>query len=41
MADLFTPFKLSDLQLANRVVMPPMTRSRAPDDIPTASMVTY
>lgn len=41
MATLFTPYVLSDMHLANRVIMPPMTRSRAPDDIPTASMATY
>ena len=28
-ADLFSPYRLGDLQLANRMVMSPMTRSRA------------
>lgn len=32
MTDLFTPLKLGDIELANRVVMAPMTRSRATDD---------
>jgi N-ethylmaleimide reductase len=38
---LFTPFKAGDLQLANRVVMAPLTRNRAPDAIPTPLMATY
>jgi N-ethylmaleimide reductase len=29
MTDLFTPWKLGDIELANRVVMAPMTRNRA------------
>jgi len=29
MTDLFTPFQLGDLQLANRLVMAPLTRNRA------------
>jgi 2,4-dienoyl-CoA reductase-like NADH-dependent reductase (Old Yellow Enzyme family) len=28
-ADLFEPFRLGDLRLANRMVMAPMTRNRA------------
>lgn len=28
-ADLFEPFPLGDLMLANRIVMAPMTRNRA------------
>ena len=30
--DLFTPLKLGALELRNRVVMAPMTRSRAGED---------
>lgn len=40
--DLFTPLKLGALELRNRIVMAPMTRSRASTDgIPTAIMVDY
>ncbi len=40
--DLFTPLKLGALQLRNRIVMAPMTRSRAGvDGLPTAIMVDY
>jgi N-ethylmaleimide reductase len=40
--DLFTPLKLGALELRNRVVMAPMTRSRADvDGMPTAIMVEY
>ncbi len=40
--DLFTPVKLGALALRNRVVMAPMTRSRAGlDGMPTAIMVDY
>ncbi|TXT39696.1 MAG: NADH:flavin oxidoreductase/NADH oxidase [Comamonadaceae bacterium] len=39
---LLTPFKTSSLQLNNRVVMSPLTRSRASqDNIPTALMAEY
>jgi N-ethylmaleimide reductase len=39
---LFTPLKTSFLQLRNRIVMSPLTRSRATqDNIPTALMVEY
>ena len=38
---LFTPFQAGALSLANRVVMAPLTRNRAPDAIPTAQMATY
>lgn len=39
---LFTPVRLGDLVLANRVVMAPMTRDRAgPGDAPGALMVEY
>jgi N-ethylmaleimide reductase len=40
--DLFTPTKLGALQLRNRIVMAPMTRSRAGSDgMPTDVMVEY
>ncbi len=40
--DLFTPFPLGALQLPNRIVMAPMTRSRATaDHVPTAIMADY
>ena len=39
---LFSPYRLGDLELANRLVMAPMTRNRASaDGVPTPSMVTY
>lgn len=39
---LFDKYKLGNLQLENRIVMPPMTRSRAgKGDIPTPLMATY
>lgn len=42
MADMFSPVRLGALELANRVVMAPMTRDRAgPDDVPTDLMVEY
>lgn len=40
--DLFTPLALGDLDLRNRIVMAPMTRSRADADaLPNALMVEY
>lgn len=42
MTDIFSPVRLGDLNLANRVVMAPMTRDRAgPQDEPTDHMVEY
>lgn len=42
MADLFDTVRLGDLDLANRIVMAPMTRDRAgPDDVPTPIMAEY
>ncbi|MFI5496733.1 alkene reductase [Actinoplanes sp. NPDC051859] len=43
MTAAFTPYPLGDRQLANRVVMAPMTRSRAygPGTSPTELMATY
>lgn len=40
---LFEPYALGQLELPNRIVMPPMTRSRAsqPGDVPNALMATY
>ncbi len=39
---LFTPYRLGTLELPNRIVMPPMTRSRAASgNVPTASMAEY
>lgn len=42
-APLFQPYRLGNLELPNRIVMPPMTRSRAtqPGDIPNALMAEY
>lgn len=41
-ADLFQPYRIGDLQLANRIVMAPLTRSRAgAGDVPTPLMATY
>lgn len=40
--DLFTPVRLGELELANRIVMAPMTRSRAgTDGLPTPIMADY
>lgn len=42
MIDLFTPYDLSGLSLPNRLVMAPMTRTRATEDgAPTDLMVEY
>ncbi|RCK44195.1 1,2-oxophytodienoate reductase [Thalassospira profundimaris] len=38
---LFTPFKLKSLELANRIVMAPMTRSKAPSGIPGDANAAY
>lgn len=38
---LLSPYTLGDLPLDNRVVMAPMTRSRAEDNVPNAMMATY
>jgi len=37
----FTPYTLGNLELKNRIVMAPMTRSRAIDNIPNDLMATY
>ncbi|CAM3388244.1 alkene reductase [Polaromonas hydrogenivorans] len=41
MPSLFDPVQAGDLQLANRIVMAPLTRNRAPDAIPTPLMAEY
>ena len=41
MTTLFDPIQAGQLSLANRVVMAPLTRNRAPGAIPTALMATY
>lgn len=39
---LFTPYRLGSLELPNRIVMPPMTRSRAgAGNVPTVLMAEY
>jgi N-ethylmaleimide reductase len=41
-SDLFAPYQLGSLTLANRIVMAPLTRSRAgAGDVPTPLMATY
>jgi N-ethylmaleimide reductase len=40
-AMLFTPFKLGRIELSNRIVMSPMTRSRAIGNVPNESMAKY
>lgn len=41
MSNLFQPYNLAGNVLANRVVMAPMTRARALDDIPDEHTVLY
>jgi 2,4-dienoyl-CoA reductase-like NADH-dependent reductase (Old Yellow Enzyme family) len=41
MTDLFSPLKLGDLDLPNRIVMAPLTRTRAPGRVPHALMAEY
>ncbi|MBC7866973.1 MAG: alkene reductase [Gloeobacteraceae cyanobacterium ES-bin-316] len=38
---LFSPYNLGDLPLANRIVMAPMTRSRATGNLPNELMAAY
>jgi 2,4-dienoyl-CoA reductase-like NADH-dependent reductase (Old Yellow Enzyme family) len=38
---LFEPFKLKGLNLPNRIVMAPMTRSKSPDQIPGENVAAY
>src|SRR5690606_18283339 len=41
MPTLFDPIAAGDLQLANRVVIAPLTRTRAPGAVPTEMLATY
>ncbi|MCX7255924.1 MAG: alkene reductase, partial [Polaromonas sp.] len=41
MPTLFDPVQAGSLALANRIVMAPLTRNRAPDAIPTPLMAEY
>jgi N-ethylmaleimide reductase len=41
MTDLFAPFSLATTTLQNRIVMAPLTRSRAPDDVATEMVALY
>lgn len=41
MTDLFSPFKLGNLELANRVIMAPMTRNYSPNNVPGDNVVEY
>ncbi|MBA3001639.1 alkene reductase [Salmonella enterica subsp. salamae serovar 3,10:b:e,n,x] len=41
MSDIFSSFKVGDTLLSNRIVMAPMTRSRAPEDIATEQTALY
>ena len=38
---IFSPFKLGNIELKNRIVMAPMTRSRATGNIPNSLMAEY
>ena len=38
---LFTPYKLKNIELRNRIVMAPMTRSMSPKGIPTQNVADY
>ncbi len=40
-SDLFSPTRVGAIDIANRVVMAPLTRNRAPGAIPTALMAEY
>ncbi|MCE9521609.1 MAG: NADH:flavin oxidoreductase [Alphaproteobacteria bacterium] len=40
-AALFSPFKLKNLTLPNRIVMAPMTRSKSPNQIPGEDVAAY
>jgi N-ethylmaleimide reductase len=41
MTDLFSPFRLAGLELHNRIFMPPLTRSRGPNDVATEQVALY
>ncbi|WP_445928945.1 oxidoreductase, partial [Marinicauda pacifica] len=38
---LFRPFSLGSLELANRIVMAPMTRSKSPGGVPGEDVAAY
>ncbi|MDP5069793.1 MAG: 12-oxophytodienoate reductase, partial [Congregibacter sp.] len=38
---LFKPFTLGKLELANRIVMAPMTRNMSPGNVPNEQVVEY
>ena len=38
---LQSPIKIGPYQLANRIIMAPLTRMRAPENTPTDLMATY
>ncbi len=38
---LFRPFRVKSLELKNRIVMAPMTRSRSPEGVPGADVAAY
>jgi hypothetical protein len=38
---LFNPIKLGELELQHRVIMAPLTRCRAPNNVPAPIMATY
>ncbi|MBD8554960.1 alkene reductase [Rhizobium sp. CFBP 8762] len=41
MATLFDPIRVGDIDLANRIVMAPLTRNRSPGAVPNTLNVTY
>jgi len=41
MPNLFSPTRVGAIDVANRVVMAPLTRNRAPGSVPTALMAEY
>ncbi|HRH06147.1 MAG TPA: alkene reductase, partial [Burkholderiaceae bacterium] len=41
MSTLFDPIQVGSMHLANRVVMAPLTRNRAPGAMPNDLLVTY
>jgi 2,4-dienoyl-CoA reductase-like NADH-dependent reductase (Old Yellow Enzyme family) len=40
-SSLFSPFRIAGLELKNRFVMSPMTRTRSPQGVPTAEVAAY
>ncbi|TWG92385.1 N-ethylmaleimide reductase [Mesorhizobium sp. J18] len=41
MTTLFDPFRIGDIEVANRFAMAPLTRNRSPNAVPTELSVTY